>query len=125
MALKFFSQRCLRSFTSIINIFDIHIPLIKRFHLCRSPLNVYIFTLICFSVCYRSRSPTPNFTSTHHTKLSTTNKSPQHIVKNSGPQSLPFIPTSPKSKHVASIQIPVEHKVRSDGNYFKLQYCKY
>ncbi|XP_066255859.1 GAS2-like protein pickled eggs [Euwallacea similis] len=58
----------------------------------------------------RSRSPTPNFTSTHHTKLST-NKSPQHVVKNSGPQSLPFIPTSPKSKHVSSIQIPVEHKV--------------
>uniref|UniRef100_A0AAR5PGR6 GAR domain-containing protein n=1 Tax=Dendroctonus ponderosae TaxID=77166 RepID=A0AAR5PGR6_DENPD len=58
----------------------------------------------------RSRSPTPNFTSTHHTKLAT-NKSPQHVVKNSGPQSLPFIPTSPKSKHVASIQIPVESKV--------------
>ncbi|KAL1502671.1 hypothetical protein ABEB36_007784 [Hypothenemus hampei] len=57
----------------------------------------------------RSRSPTPNFTSTHHTKL-TTNKSPQHI-KNSGPQSLPFIPTSSKSKHVASIQIPAENKV--------------
>ncbi|XP_050310516.1 GAS2-like protein pickled eggs [Anthonomus grandis grandis] len=54
----------------------------------------------------RSRSPTPNFTSTHHAKIST-NKSPQH-VKNSGPQSLPFFPTSPKSKHVASLNIPVE-----------------
>ncbi|CAH1129658.1 unnamed protein product [Ceutorhynchus assimilis] len=56
----------------------------------------------------RSRSPTPNYTSTHHTKLAT-NKSPQHIVKNSGPQSLPFIPTSPKSKHVASINIPADN----------------
>ncbi|KAJ8934028.1 hypothetical protein NQ314_013625 [Rhamnusium bicolor] len=55
-----------------------------------------------------SRSPTPNFTSTHLTKLST-NRSPQH--KNYGPQSLPVIPTSPKSKHVSSIQIPVDSKV--------------
>ncbi|ERL84887.1 hypothetical protein D910_02310, partial [Dendroctonus ponderosae] len=30
----------------------------------------------------RSRSPTPNFTSTHHTKLAT-NKSPQHVVMKS------------------------------------------
>ncbi|KAJ8982601.1 hypothetical protein NQ317_005073 [Molorchus minor] len=56
----------------------------------------------------RSRSPTPNYTSTHLTKLST-NRSPQH--KNYGPQSLPVIPTSPKSKHVSSIQIPVDSKV--------------
>lgn len=69
----------------------------------------------------RSRSPTPNFTSTHLTKLST-NRSPQHSHKgygaqslpplgNSGPQSLPIIPTSPKSKHVSSVQIPVDTKV--------------
>ncbi|XP_060533902.1 GAS2-like protein pickled eggs isoform X2 [Cylas formicarius] len=56
----------------------------------------------------RSRSPTPNFTSTHVTKLTTAttpNKSPAQ--RGSGPQSLPFIPTSPKSKHVTSVQIPV------------------
>lgn len=70
----------------------------------------------------RSRSPTPNFTSTHLTKLST-NRSPQHTLQkpyghqnvtfnNSGHQSLPVIPTSPKSKHVSSMQIPVDTKVR-------------
>ncbi|XP_018565889.1 GAS2-like protein pickled eggs isoform X2 [Anoplophora glabripennis] len=70
----------------------------------------------------RSRSPTPNFTSTHLTKLST-HRSPQHLQKNYGPQSLPIInsghqslpvnvvPTSPKSKHVSSMQIPADTKV--------------
>ncbi|XP_076255635.1 GAS2-like protein pickled eggs isoform X2 [Rhynchophorus ferrugineus] len=55
----------------------------------------------------RSRSPTPNFTSTHTTKLATKTS---NLVKNhsSGPQSLPYIP---QSKHVASIQIPAENKV--------------
>lgn len=62
----------------------------------------------------RSRSPTPNFTSTHVTKLT---KSPQKLV-NQGPQSLPYIPiyqSSPKppakNQHVSSIQIPVDSKV--------------
>lgn len=54
---------------------------------------------------HRSRSPTPNFTSTHMAKLSSNN------VRKSGPQSLPYIPTSPKAKHVTTMQIPVENKV--------------
>lgn len=77
----------------------------------------------------RSRSPTPNFTSTHLTKL-TTNRSPQHVLQknygpqslptiNSGPQSLPaIIPTSPKSKHVSNMQIPADAKV---GNYMVVE----
>lgn len=63
----------------------------------------------------RSRSPTPNFTSTQYAKLS---KSPQK-TQNQGPQSLPYIPTYQSqnshqkingSKHVSSIQIPVDGK---------------
>lgn len=59
----------------------------------------------------RSRSPTPNFTSTFTTKLATNKGSPQHRA--SGPSSLPILATSPtpKKKHVASIHIPVETKV--------------
>lgn len=57
----------------------------------------------------RSRSPTPNFTSTHTTKLATRSSQPSVKTASSGPQSLP--PYLPQPKHVASIQIPVENKV--------------
>lgn len=55
----------------------------------------------------RSRSPTPNYTSTHVTKLT---KSPQKSL-NQGPQSLPYIPTyqtKNKQQHVAAFQIPCD-----------------
>lgn len=59
----------------------------------------------------RSRSPTPNYTSTFSAKLATTNRSPQH--RNSGPSSLPIMSISPtpRKHHVASLHIPVESKV--------------
>lgn len=59
----------------------------------------------------RSRSPTPNYTSTFNAKLATNYKSPQ--IKSSGPASLPIMSTSPtpKKQHVASLHIPMESKV--------------
>lgn len=63
----------------------------------------------------RSRSPTPNFISTHVTKLANT--------RTQGPQSLPYIPTqnlsptnssSPKhgkNQQVSSVQIPMDSKL--------------
>lgn len=51
----------------------------------------------------RSRSPTPNFISTHQTKLST-NKSPKH--QNSSPKVA--------KKHVSMLQIPLDKGITKD-----------
>lgn len=58
----------------------------------------------------RSRSPTPNYTSTFSAKLATVPRSTP--IRNSGPASLPIMSTTPTpKKHVASIHIPLEPKV--------------
>lgn len=58
----------------------------------------------------RSRSPTPNFVSTHTTKLSSPKKTYSNIRGDSGPQSLPptFSATKPRhpSNHVTHLQLP-------------------
>lgn len=58
----------------------------------------------------RSRSPTPNYTSTFNAKLATVSRNTP--IRNSGPASLPIMSTTPiPKKHVASIHIPLEPKV--------------
>ncbi|XP_017768571.1 PREDICTED: uncharacterized protein LOC108556811 [Nicrophorus vespilloides] len=77
----------------------------------------------------RSRSPTPNYVSTHTTKLSTSSSSPKKTQSsNYSHQSLPYIPSttqtipkttsrnSPNHHHVTHIQIPADGNSKYGAN---------